>query len=154
LFEEQCRELGCLTRPYQFASDHARFEYFRHEDRDPTYAAYDDTRVEVVLMSGLPGAGKDHWLGQSLPDWPVISLDQIRRELGIDPEESQGLVVSHARELLRGYLRRRERVAWNATNLSQDMRARTIDLCADYGARIRIVYVETPYIRLFVQNRE
>lgn len=154
LFEEQCRELACLRTPYQFASDHARFEYFRHEDRDPAYAAFDDTRVDVVLMSGLPGAGKDRWLSQNLRNWPVISLDQIRQELGVHPEESQGTVVSHARERLRGYLRRRERVAWNATNLSRDMRSRTINVCADYGARVRLVYVEVPRDTLFAQNRE
>lgn len=153
LFVEQCRELGCLTGPFPFPSDHARFLYFRTPGRDPGYAAFDDTRVEAVVLSGLPGAGKDRWVSQHLREWPVISLDQIRRDLKVDPEDDQAPVVSHARELMRGYLRRRERFAWNATNVSRDMRARGIDLCADYGARVRVVYVEVPAPILVAQNR-
>ena len=154
LFAEQCRELSCLDRPYPFASDHSRFLYFRLPDRDPTYAAFDDTRLEVVVLSGLPGAGKDAWLTANLPDWPVISLDSIRQELGVDPEDEQGAVVATARERARIYLRRRQPFAWNATNVSRDMRGRGLDLCAEYGARIRLVYVESPASRLFAQNAE
>ena len=42
----------------------------------------------------------------------------------------------------------------NATNVSRDMRARGIDLVAQYGARVRIVYVEAPAARLYEQNRD
>jgi predicted kinase len=154
LFGEQCRELGCLADRYAFPSEHARFLYFRTPGRDPTYDAYDDTRSEVVVLSGLPGAGKDRWVRETLPGWPVISLDAIRRELAISPLDDQAAVVHQARELARGYLRRGERFAWNATNLSRDMRARCIDLCADYWARVRIAYVEVPEARLFAQNDE
>jgi predicted kinase len=154
LFEEQCRELGCLAGPYPFTSDHARFSYFRSPGRDPAYAAYDDTGFEVVLLSGLPGAGKDQWIREQLPGWPVISLDEVRERMGIDPEDDQGAVVNAAREQARVYLRRGERFAWNATNLSRDLRARNVDLFSAYRARVRIVYVEVPATRLFVQNRE
>ena len=44
LFREYCAELGVLDRPWPFASDHARFSYFRTPGRDPRYAAFDDTR--------------------------------------------------------------------------------------------------------------
>jgi predicted kinase len=153
LFVEYCREQGCLNRPYPFASDHARFVYFQRDDRDPEYAAYDDTRCEAILLSGLPGAGKDTWLAEHLADLPVVSLDAIREDLGIGPEEPQGKVGAHARELARGYLRRGQPFVWNATNVSRDMRERLIRLFADYNARVRIVYVEVPEADLFAQNR-
>src|SRR5262245_21168399 len=57
-FREYCRERRCLDGPASFPSDHARFRYFRGDTNDLSYQPYDDTRLEVVLMSGLPGAGK------------------------------------------------------------------------------------------------
>lgn len=153
LFAELCREQGCWTGPYLFPSDHARVLYFRTPGRDPDYPAHDDTRCEAVLMSGLPGAGKDHWLRQQLPGWPVVSLDAIREQLGIAPAEPQGEVINYAREQARSYLRQGISFAWNGTNLSRDLRSRSLSLFADYHARIRIVYLEVPPERLANQNR-
>ncbi|HEX8423011.1 MAG TPA: HDIG domain-containing protein, partial [Pyrinomonadaceae bacterium] len=73
LFTQYADEQNCLRGPRQFPNDHSRFLYFRKEGRDPEYTAYDDTVCEVVLMSGLPGAGKDYWVAENLQDRPVIS---------------------------------------------------------------------------------
>ena len=89
LFADYCQELGCWDRPYPFASDHARVAWFRTPGRDPTWDAYDDTRTRAILLSGLPASGKDHWLATQGPDWPVVSLDAIRAELGVDPGQPQ-----------------------------------------------------------------
>jgi predicted kinase len=154
LFTEFCRERHCLDRRREFPSDHSRFLYFRKEDRDPDYLAFDDTRSEVVLMSGLPGAGKDTWVQTHLPGWPVITLDEIRREMKIAPTANQGVVIQQARERAKGFLRKGENFVWNATNLSRQIRAQSIDLLANYHARVRIVYVEAGEQKLFQQNRE
>lgn len=154
LFAEYCRELGCLTGPYPFPSDHARFLFFRRPGRDPDYAAFDDTRCEALLLSGLPGAGKDHWLREQLPGLPAIGLDAIRAELGVAPADEQGPVVTRARELAREHLRAGRDFAWNGTNLSRDLREQCIDLFAAYKARVRIVYIEAPEARLRRQNRD
>jgi putative nucleotidyltransferase with HDIG domain len=153
LFEEYCREQGCLDRPWPFASDHSRYLYFRTEGRDPAYKAYDDTQGEAVLMSGLPGAGKSHWVKDNL-DVPEISLDDLRAELKLRPGENSSEVFSRARERARGYLRAGTRFVWNATNLSRDLRGRVLDLFALYNPRVRIVYVESSCTRLARQNRE
>ena len=142
LFVEASRELDCLDRPYAFPSDHARFQYFRTPGRDPCYPAFDDTRVDVTLMAGLPGAGKDHWVREHAAGMPVVSLDALREEMGVEPTEPQGAVARRAREQARVYLRAGTPFVWNATNLSRDMRARPVNLFADYNARVRIVYVE------------
>ncbi|MCP9495999.1 MAG: AAA family ATPase [Pyrinomonadaceae bacterium MAG19_C2-C3] len=152
LFVEYAREQQCLMHPRAFASDHSRFLYFRKEDRDPDYLAYDDTVCEVVLMSGLPGAGKDYWIGENLPDWEVVSLDAMRREMNINPKERQGRVVSAARERSRVFLRRKQSFVWNATNISHQVREQCINLFAAYNARVRIVYLDVPETRLFEQN--
>src|SRR5262249_23323560 len=104
-------------------------------------------------MSGLPGAGKDHWIEASAPDWPVISLDELRREMRIAPTENQGPVVARAREGAREYLRRKQSFIWNATNISRQMREHCISLGAAYNARVRIVYVDPGAAVLAEQNR-
>jgi predicted kinase len=154
LFREYCREQGCLTSPRAFASAHARFLYFRHPERHPDAPAHEDFRADVILMSGLPGAGKDHHIRTHLPDWPVISLDAVRAELNIEPSETQGAVVNRARDLAREYLRRGTSFVWNATNLSRQLRRGVVALFADYQARVTIRYVEVPESVLFRQNRQ
>lgn len=154
LFTQYAEEHDCLTGPRQFPNDHSRFLYFRKEGRDPDYPAYDDTVCEVVMMSGLPGAGKDFWVAENLPDWPAISLDALRRELKVSPTDNQGPVVSRAREAAREQLRKRRPFVWNATNVSRQVRELSVNLFAAYNARVRVVYVEAPEARLFAQNRE
>lgn len=153
LFREYCDELGCLDRPYAFASDHARAMYFHRRDRDPTWAAFDDTRLRVTLMSGLPGAGKSTWVRTHAGGEPVVSLDRIRDELDVDPEDGQGPVVARARERAREHLRAGESFVWDATNLSRSLRTSLLSLFYDYGARVRIVHVEAPATELRARNR-
>ncbi len=148
LFAEFCRE-----EVREFPSPLARFEYFRREDRAIGYAAHDETVMDVVVMCGMPGAGKDTWVARNLPDWPVVSLDRLRDEMGVSPTDNQGAVVQAGKERAREYLRKRERFVWNATNLSRQIRTQLIDLLAGYGARVRLVYVEASADKLFAQNR-
>jgi predicted kinase len=153
LFRETCRTLGCLDGARAFPSDLSRVRYFRNLQRDPDYQAYDDTWGEVVLLAGLPGAGKDTWLQDHRPDLPVVSLDAIRRVEGIDPEETQGRVVRVAKEQARGLLRKHQSFAWNATNLTRRIRDPLIDLFLSYGARVRIVYLEASVDAALRRNR-
>jgi predicted kinase len=152
LFAELAHDQGCFDQPRPFASDHARFLYFQSEARHPDAPAHEDHKAEVVLMSGLPGSGKDHYLRIHLPDWPVVSLDQVREELAIAPDEEQGEVIVEARTRARELLRQEKSFAWNATNITAATRRTCISLFAAYHARVRIVYVEAPASALFEQN--
>lgn len=154
LFLEFCGEEHCLSIARTFASDHARFLYFRSGQRHPDAPAHEDFRAEVVVLSGLPGAGKDTWVRKHLPDWPVVSLDDVRSEMDVDPTDEQGQVINRAREQARAYLRAGQSFVWNATNLSRQLRGQCLGLFADYHARIRIVYVEASEERLLRQNRQ
>jgi predicted kinase len=99
------------------------------------------------------GVGNDRWLQQHRPGLPVISLDTLREELGVDPEDGQGPVVAAARERARIFLRAGEPFAWNATNVGADVRGRVIRLLRDYRARVHVVYVETPAVVQAARNR-
>jgi len=153
LFRAYCEEQGCLASPFRFPSAHARFQYLGGRQSTALHAPHEDFRCEVVLMSGFPGAGKDRWIAEHLAGWPVVSLDRLRHELDVDPAGDQGAVVSRAREEAREHLRAGRSFVWNATNVSRRIRAQCIRIFADYGARIRIVYVEVPEPTLRAQNR-
>ena len=153
LFRQFAAELGCLHQPYPFASDHARFVYFRSPHAALHYAAFDDTRFEVVLLSGLPGAGKDTWAQQHAAHLPTVALDAIRAELSVDPRDAQGAVVQAAKERARELLRREQPFVWNATDITRQLRAPLIGLFASYGARVRVVYLDAPFDVLFARNR-
>ncbi len=153
LFVEQVREMGCLNAPWEFASDHARVLFFLDEKRIPEAPAHADFRAEVVLLSGLPGSGKDHHRRTHLAELPAISLDDLREELDIDPDQTQGKVINEARERAREFLRLGRSFVWNATNLSRQLRRLPLELFASYQARLRIVYLEVAPEVLFEQNR-
>lgn len=153
LFRSFCEEMRCYRSPREFATDHSRFVYFHRPSSDPNYTAFDDTTCTVVLMSGLPGAGKDTWVRAHCPTWPVISLDQIRRDLRITPKGDQGRVVHAAKEQAREHLRRHESFVWNATNVTRAIRAPLIELFASYSARVRIVYLDAARDVLLQRNR-
>jgi predicted kinase len=154
LFAEYCRDVGCADGPRAFPSDHTRFLYFRREWTDPDVTAFDDTRSRVVVMSGLPGSGKDTWLARHASSLPVVSLDAVREELGVSAKDAQGPVVKRAQELARTHLRRGEPFAWNATNVSRELRARLVGFLAGYKAHVRFVHVETDEPTIQSRNRD
>lgn len=153
-FQEYCQEQDCWNHPRPFASDLSRFVYFHKENGDPNYVAFDDTNCQVILMSGLPGAGKDRWIAKYASSYPVISLDRIRQELNIAPEADQGAVIYKAKQLAKEMLRSQTSFVWNATNISQQVRAGLINLFAAYRSKIQIVYLEVRWETLLQQNRQ
>lgn len=155
-FEAYCEEQGCLGRSREFVSDTSRFHYFSREGSNPGYLPYESDGCEVILMSGLPGMGKDHYIQRHFKDLPVISLDAIRQQhkLKATDKSANGWVAQQAKEQARAYLRARQDFIWNATNITRQMRSQLIGLFADYGARITIVYVEQPFNSWLRQNRQ
>jgi putative nucleotidyltransferase with HDIG domain len=154
LFRAFCDEARCYAEPHVFATEHSRFVYFRSGRPDLTYVPYDDTAFEVVLLSGLPGVGKDTWIRAHLAGWPVISLDALRREMGVAPDRAQGAVVRAAKERARELMRRQVSFVWNATNVTRAIRGPLIDIFATYHARTRVVYLDAPRDVVFRRNRE
>lgn len=152
LFLGVCQEEGCLHTPYVFASEHARYRFAQGASSSRFDAPPSRPTCEVTLMSGLPGAGKDHYLRQTAAG-PVVSLDAIRRQLKAPSSGQQGRVLAEAQAQAREYLRSGTNFVWNATNLTRDTRRRLVSLFGGYGAHVHIVYVEAEYHRWLAQNR-
>jgi putative nucleotidyltransferase with HDIG domain len=153
LWKLAAEERNCFVGPYAFANNQARFLFYRDQLSSLHYSPHVDYRCSVTLMSGLPGAGKDTWLAKYRPGLPVVALDAIRDALDIDATGNQGEVIQAAREQCREHLRAGRDFAFSATNITRQMRQRWIDLFADYGAKIEIVYIEPPVASILAQNK-
>ncbi len=154
LWKLVAEENQCLDRPYQFTNSHARFLFFRGRLDNLHYTPHEDYRCKMTIMVGLPGAGKDSWLKEHRSETPVISLDEFRKQLKISPTDNQGQVVQAARERCREHLRNHQDFVLNATNTTRQIRQLWIDIGADYGAKIEIVYIEPDLPTLIAQNQQ
>ncbi len=155
LFKEYCIEQNCWAEAKGFKTDLARFNYFYKEDVYADYIPFDDTKCKVIMMCGLPGVGKDTFIKNNYPDLPIVSLDEIRKELNISPKDSkaQGKVAQVAKERMKEFLRKGNSFILNATNISSDLRAKNIKTFTTYKAKTKIIYLEIPYKELLSQNR-
>ena len=156
LFEMLCKEQDCWKKPRYFETSHARFHYFNTSDGYVDYIPFDNFKCKVTMLSGLPGMGKDHYIKQLGEDFPIVSMDAIRRKHKISPSDSaaNGWVVQTAKEEARVFLRKGQDFAWNATNITRNMRSQLISLFTGYGAKVKIVYIEKPYAVWRKQNKE
>lgn len=136
-------ELEILDAPLKFQSPAAEHAYLSGKKIWPGQDLYDDTWGEVILMSGLPGTGKDTWIRNNCPGLPMVSLDEIRERLGISPREAQGEVIREARRQAKELLRQHSPFVWNATDITSQTRKKQVDLFEQYQARVRIVFLET-----------
>ena len=152
MLEELAVEEECYKLCYPFPSPLIRRAFLTGRDVWKNQELYDDCWGEVVMMSGLPGTGKDTWIRRTLPDVPVISLDDIRRANKIPPTAEQGRVANVAREKAKEYLRRHQSFVWNATNITSQLRESLVSLFETYHARVRIVYLETKWQTLLERN--
>lgn len=155
LFKELCLENDCWGKAKAFPSALGKFGYFRKDDQRPDYLPFNNTKTEVVLLAGIAGSGKDYYFKKNFPQHKLVSLDDMRRAMGVvyGDKVGSGRVIQKAKELAKEYLRSQTPFVWNATNITLQMREQLIDLFATYQAKVRIVYLEVPYQQLLQQNR-
>ena len=155
LFKGFAIENNCYSNQFAFPDDHTRFMYINGGSNiDPHYKVFDDFKNDVTIVCGLPGSGKDYWIKNNNKDnLPIISLDDIRKELKVKPTDNQGHVIARAHESAKEYLRKNQHFIWNSTNVTKILRSSIINLCKDYKAKTHLVYIEAKYNRLLEQNK-
>lgn len=153
MFREYAGDLLCWDSAAPVVDHETRFEYVRGNFGLLDYPATRYYKSRVVLMMGFPGSGKDTLIQRDYADLPMVSLDDIRIELGVDPAGNQGRVVTLGKERAKEFLRKQQDFVWNATNLTKLRRKQLIDIFIQYGAHITLVFVDTPYARMCQQNQ-
>jgi predicted kinase len=153
LLRQEIAEHACIDRRWHFPSDVARVWFASADGRSPYFDPPAPKGSHVIVLCGLPGAGKDTHCRTKFPDWPQVSLDQWRKRLHIAPDDNQGQVIQAAMNEAREHLRAKRRFIWNATNVSRLNRDKAIGLCLDYDAFVEIHAFDPPPDRLLAQNR-
>ncbi len=153
LFNALCNDNDCWGKPRHFASDYGRYLYLNKPDSSPDYVPFDDLKFDVHMMCALPGSGKDTYIARHF-DLPILSLDDLRRAHKIDPTDKKknGQVIQLGKEKAKELMRAKQSFVFNATNITRDLRSKWIALFTDYGARVKIIYLEVPYATLLSQN--
>jgi len=154
-FELGCQIYKCWGKPKKFENDLARYTYLNGQIDYDEFVPYDNSKFEVHMLSGIAGSGKDYFIKENLPKLPVVSLDGIRRELGIKPEakKANGKVFQIAKERCKVQMRLRTDFIFNATNITKNMRGKWVSLFETYGGKVIIHYIEAPYSKLINQNK-
>ena len=153
-FREYSIEIGCFYEKIKFFNEYTRFKYFKDNNIWYKDEIFDVTSFKVIVMCGLPLAGKDTYIKENFKEIEVISLDDIREEFNISPRENSGKVVNIGKERAKKYLREKTSFVWNATNLVAETRKKLIDLFSSYGAKVEIIYVEARYKELLKRNKK
>ena len=158
LFEELCKENECFGVHRGFKTNISQRHYL--QKRGESYIEYEPYGTEgkftAYLMCALPGSGKDTYIKKWMPDFPVVSLDDIRRKNKVKRgnTKKEGQAIQEAKELAKTYMREHKSFIWNATNITKEMRSKLISDFEEYGGMVEIIYVEVPYKTLLKQNSD
>lgn len=112
--------------------------------------------THLVILCGVSGSGKSTWVEQQYPEYIVISLDDIRRELNgkREDQKNRGQVLQLAKTRLKQALAQKENIVWDATNLRSDFRQVIADLGRAYHALVSLDVFLLPEKQLRKNNRE
>ena len=143
LFIDKAKELNCYENEFEFKDSYTKYHYLNSDNIWPYQELYNASSCNAILICGLPGTGKDTYIKKHYPDIPVISLDDIREELDIDPADNQSIVANEAIKKAKEYLRNKKTFIWNATNLTNLIRDKQLRLFHDYNAYVKVIFLET-----------
>ena len=151
-FKQLAINLNCYENSFKFNNTHTKIKYLENDNVWYQDSLYDSTWGEVILICGLPGTGKDTYIKKHYPNHKIISLDDIREKYKIKPTENQGEVYNIAKDEAKSYLRQHISFVWNATNITKMIRDKQIKLFHEYGARVKVIFLETEYQEMLKRN--
>lgn len=154
LFREVARIDDCYDKPKAFSTPHTAMSYFRGASVDPSFELHQNMGSRVIVMSGLPASGKNTWVSAHCKELPVVSFDDARDELKLKHGENEGKAASAAIEKAKHLLRSKSSFVWNATHLSPQMRAKSLDLLFAYDAQVHLVYLESSRKTIYSRNNK
>ncbi len=118
--------------------------------------SYRDSFPQVFVTCGISGSGKSTWIAENLPDYQVVSLDNLRQQAAKSrSDQSQNSkIVQLAKEQLKVLLRSHSKIVWDATNIRRDFRQQVINISRDYGALVTLAIFHCSEEVYFERNKQ
>jgi len=112
------------------------------------------SKQTLTMMCGIPRSGKSTWIKKNIEDEIIVSPDDIRSHIfGIQFKwESEPIIWAMAKSMARMLLLQGKSVIIDATSTTQTARWEWIKLAEDYQAKVRIVWMATPYDECLDRN--
>lgn len=161
-FKELAIELDCFDHEFKFYNDYSKFKFFQKEDEEFPSELYDDTEFTIYVMIGIAGSGKSTYINNNLSDYPIVSRDIIRTEIGITKEgdkvrsskQQESKVSERENELIKEYCRNKTSFIIDDMNIRRMFRDKTNNMVAPYNPKIVYVYVEAPSFEDNLERRK
>lgn len=143
LFNEISIDNNCFDKPKEFINQYTKFQYFQKQGTILTDQPYYDTHdFNVIVLCGMPASGKNTYVEKYFSNLEVISFDDAKEMFGIKHGQNDGKAVHYMKDKAKELLRKKETFVWNTTNLSKDMRKKTLDLIHNYHGKVELHYLE------------
>jgi predicted kinase len=121
-----------------------------------------EKKVNVYMMIGFPGAGKDTWIKNHLPNIPTVCRDEIRYELGFCGRDDKSVLPLNQERVVTGifasrlvdYVKNGQDVIINNTNLKRQYRNGYKKLLEKYDVNWIYVVVEAPDLETNIERRK
>ena len=143
-----------LHQPWPFETEEARLRYLRGRNQASAFHMPENPiNGRMILLSGLPGAGKDTVIRACFPDTNVVSLDDIRGQMNVGWKNKQGQVLQAGIEAARVEMRSKRDFIWNATCITRKTRQKIISLARDCDYLIEALSIDIPLSEAKRRNR-
>lgn len=122
----------------------------------------EDDSFDVFVLIGAPGVGKTTYYEKNLSQYPIISRDIARVELGycfegqkyLGTKEEEDEVTRYVNKKMKEYAKEQQSFVIDNTHMRQKYRDEIHKQLKDYNVRYVYVYIEAPSISETIRRRE
>lgn len=147
--KEYSKKIDCYNHPYNFFNGYTKFNFFNYDlkSKNPVILT-NNKSFDVYIMIGLPGAGKDTYIKNNLPNIPVVSRDDIRlkyynvKEKTAFNDKREKEVNRIEDEMILNLAKEKKSFIINNINLKRKYRKHYINILNEYKPNIHMIYVQ------------
>jgi predicted kinase len=168
LFKLYAQDLDCFDKsnmPFISDNEYVQKKGFKAllnnvihmpEEADAKFYNHKDNHGELVVMSGLSGVGKSSYIKAHYPEHTVVSLDELRGEIGKNRQDhsNEDKVLQKARLSLKTLLAKKQKVVYDSTNIRSDFRDKVLTIGHNYDALTRLVFLTDSIENIVKRDKE